>query len=193
LVRRNFYEIRIHGRGGQGAWTASLILAQAAVIEGKYAQSFPEFGPERSGAPVTAYARIGNEPIHVHCGITEADYIIIIDPTLVDRAKRGIRKGGKIIATYPEPPEVLRKELRINSGIEVWGVDAVKIALDVIGRPIANTAMLGAFVRATEEKIVKLDSLVEAVRKVLGARLPEEVVEKNIQAVKRAYEEVKKG
>ncbi|MHA1616095.1 MAG: 2-oxoacid:acceptor oxidoreductase family protein [Candidatus Njordarchaeales archaeon] len=192
-MKRNFYEIRIHGRGGQGAWTASLILAQAAVIEGKYAQSFPEFGPERSGAPVTAYARIGEEPIHMHCGITEADYIIVIDPTLVDRAKSGIREGGKIIATYPKPPEVLRKELGVDENVEIWSVNAVKIALDIIGRPIANTAMLGAFVKATEEKIIKLNSLIEAVKKVLGARLPEEIVERNIQAIKKAYEEVKKA
>ena len=193
MVRKDFYEIRIHGRGGQGAWTASLILAKAAVIEGKYAQSFPEFGPERSGAPVTAYARVGDKPIHMHCGIREPDYVIVIDHTLIERAKTGLKKGAKIISTYPGSPEELKRALGVTDDVEIWAVDAVKITLDIIGRPITNTAMLGAFVRATEEKIVSLDSLIKAVRDVLGARLSEEVVEKNVQAVKKAYEEVKKA
>jgi len=193
MAKRDFVEIRIHGRGGQGAWTGSIILAQAALLEQKYAQSFPEFGPERSGAPVTAYARIGNSPIHIHAGITEADYVIIIDPTLIYSAKYGLRPKAKIIATHSKMPEEIRSVLGLEDDVEVWVVDAVKIALETIGRAIANTAMLGAFVKATEEKIVSLNSLIEATKQILGPRLPEAAVNKNIEAIKRAYNEVKKG
>jgi len=193
MVKKDFVEIRIHGRGGQGAWTASILLARAALFEGKYAQSFPEFGPERAGAPVTAYARIGNSPIHIHAGITEADYVLVIDPTLIDRAKAGIRSKGKLIATTAKAPEEIRKFLGLNQDIEIWTVDAIKIALETIGRPIANTAILGAFVKATEGEIVSLDSLIRAIENILGHRLPQQIVQKNIEAVKRAYEEVRKG
>ncbi len=193
MVKRDFVEIRIHGRGGQGAWTASVILAQAALIEGKYAQSFPEFGPERSGAPVRAYARIGVSPIHIHAGITEADYVIVIDPTLVHVAVGGLRPEAKIVATNAKDPAELREILRLRGDVELWVVDGVKIAMETIGRAIANTAMLGAFARATDEKVVKLQSLIEATKAVLGPRLPEEAVKKNVDAIKRAYDEVKKG
>lgn len=193
MVKRDFVEIRIHGRGGQGAWTASIILAEAALKEGKYSQSFPEFGPERSGAPVTAYARIGDSKIDIHAGITNPDFIIVIDPTLVSAATVGLKSGAKIIATSTLSPEELRKKLNIGSDIEVWSVDALKIAMETIGRPIANTSMLGAFVKATDGKVISLEALIKATESILGPRLPKEVVQKNIEAIKRAYEEVKKG
>jgi len=193
MVKKDFVEIRIHGRGGQGAWTASRILAEAALQLNKYAQSFPEFGPERSGAPVTAYARIGGSPIDIHCSVTKADYVIVIDPTLVDLAVHGLKKNAKIIVTHSDPPEELRKKLKVPDDVEVYSLNAVKLALDIIGRPLANTAMLGAFVRATEDKIITLDSLIEALRKVLGHRLSETLINKNIELIKRAYNEVKKG
>lgn len=193
MPKKDFVEIRIHGRGGQGAWTASIILAQAALVEGKYSQSFPEFGPERSGAPVRAYARIGPSPIDVHAGITNPDYVIVIDPTLVHMATTGIKDNGKIIATSAKAPEELRQELNLRDSIELWVVDGVKIAMETIGIAIANTAMLGAFVKATNESIISLNALIEATKKVLGQRLSEEAVNKNIDAIKRAYKEVKKG
>ncbi|RLI17424.1 pyruvate synthase [Candidatus Bathyarchaeota archaeon] len=193
MVKRDFVEIRIHGRGGQGAWTASIILAEAALKEGKYSQSFPEFGPERSGAPVTAYARIGDSKIDIHAGITNPDFIIVIDPTLVSVATVGLKSGAKIIATSTLSPEELRKKLNVGSDIEVWSVDALKIAMETIGRPIANTSMLGAFVKATDGKVVSLEALIKATESILSPRLPKEVVQKNIEAIKRAYEEVKKG
>ncbi len=193
MPKKDFVEIRMHGRGGQGAWTASIILAQAALVEGKYSQSFPEFGPERSGAPVTAYARIGPSPIDIHAGITNPDYVIVIDPTLVHMATVGVKENGKIIAASAKSPEELRRALNLSDSIELWVVDGVRIAIETIGIAIANTAMLGAFVRATDGKVVSLDALIKATRNVLGPRLSEEAVNKNIQAIKRAYEEVKKG
>lgn len=192
MPKKDFVEIRIHGRGGQGAWTASIILAEAALVEGKYSQSFPEFGPERSGAPVTAYARIGPSRIDIHAGITNPDYVIVIDPTLVHMATRGIKKNGKIIAASAKSTKELRNELKLSEDIDLWVVDGVKIAMETIGIAIANTAMLGAFVKATEEKVISLNALIQATKNVLGHRLSEEAVNKNIDAIKRAYKEVKR-
>jgi len=132
-------------------------------------------------------------PIHVHAGITEADYVIVIDPTLIHAAIGGLRPNAKIVATNAKSPRELRGILGLKEDVELWVVDGVKIAMETIGRAIANTAMLGAFAKATDEKIVRLQSLIDATEAVLGPRLPEEAVKKNIEAIKRAYDEVKKG
>jgi len=190
-LKKKFTEIIVYGRGGQGAWTASVLLARAALKTGKYAQSFPEFGPERSGAPVRAYVRISNEPITLRASITHADYVIVIDQTLLNKAIAVSREDGTIVTTFKESTEELKKILDGFKGT-VWYVNAFQIALDIIGRPITNTAMLGAFVKATEEKFVTLDALIEATKEVLSVKLPEDIVNKNIEAIKKAYDEVKK-
>ncbi len=188
------FEITFLARGGQGAWTASVLVAQAAVIAGKYAQSFPEFGPERSGAPVRAYARIWDRPIDIHAGITKADVVAVIDGTLADRAKALVREGGIVIVNTVKSPAELRKELGLPSSVKLYTVDGTKIALETLRRPIANTAILGSLIRILEKegiKYVKLDDLLEATRHVLGERYSEKIVEANIEAVRRAYEEVR--
>ena len=190
MVSRDFIEIRIHGRGGQGAWTASRILAEAALIADKFAQSFPEFGPERSGAPVTSYARIGDSRIDIHSGIYEADVVIVLDPTLVDLAARDYRDGAVFVLPTMESAE-RAKELLGDGNYSVWGVEAVKISVEAFGRGITNTTMLGAFVKATGEKYLKLEHILKATERVLGERLGEVIVQRNFEAIKRAYDECK--
>ncbi|HHT76031.1 MAG TPA: 2-oxoacid:acceptor oxidoreductase family protein [Methanomassiliicoccaceae archaeon] len=182
------HEIRWHGRGGQGVVTANEILAGAALLEGKYMKAFPEFGPERMGAPIRAFARISDEPIKVHSQVYFPDYVIVLDPTLIGNVNvlEGMKANGALVANYAEGTKHLKEAL--GTDMNVRAVDATQIALETIGRPMANTAMLGALVRVSN--IVKLESVLEELRNKLGAKLPEKVVEKNILSVQRAYDEV---
>jgi len=179
-------EIRWHGRGGQGAWTASELLARAAVYEGKYAQSFPEFGPERMGAPVRAFTRISDQPINLHCAIYTPDVVVVLDPTLMRTipVTEGLAEDGDLIVNSREEPAELRRRLKLKGG-RVWTVPATVIAVKILGRPIMNTAMLGAVARATG--IVQLESLDKAVR----GRFTSELAEKNVRVIREAYKEVK--
>jgi 2-oxoacid:acceptor oxidoreductase gamma subunit (pyruvate/2-ketoisovalerate family) len=181
------YEVRFHGRGGQGAWTASLLLAQAGLKEEKNIQSFPAFGPERAGAPITAYTRISDDKIQLHSSIYEPDAVVVLDPTLLGPAvAEGVHRGTKLIVNTGEPADAVRKRLGLKS-VETWTIDATELAIKVLGRPITNTAMLGTVVRATG--VVKLDSLLEVVRE----RFEGKISELNVELVRKAYEEARKG
>ena len=186
-------EVRFHGRGGQGVWTASRLLAEAAVIAGKHAQSFPFFGPERSGAPVTAFARISDRPIRIHAGIERPDIVVVIDRTLIGESLEGLKPNGVLIADSAESPQELRKKFNIPDSVQVWTVRARELALEILGRAITNTALLGAFCKATEEKWVKLDHVLEATRRFFAGRLSEEAINKNLELIRRAYEECVRG
>jgi 2-oxoacid:acceptor oxidoreductase gamma subunit (pyruvate/2-ketoisovalerate family) len=180
-------EVRWHGRGGQGAWTASELFARAAIAEGKYIQSFPEFGPERMGAPVTAFTRISTEPIRLHCAVYNPDVVAVLDPTLLKTVKvaEGLSdEGGNIIVNSKETPSDVRKALNTDRG-KVWTVPASEISMKILGMPITNTAMLGAVARVTG--IVNL----ETVEKMIKERFRPDVAEKNFAVVKQAYQEVK--
>jgi len=181
-----FKEIRWHGRGGQGVWTASELLARAAIYEGKYIQSFPEFGPERMGAPVAAFTRISTEPIKIHCAVYNPDVVAVLDPTLLKTVPvaEGVSEEGRIIINSKDDPAQIRKTLNTDKG-KVWAVPATEIAIKTLGIPITNTAMLGAVTRVTG--IVSLGS----VEKVVRARFRQDVAEKNFAVVKEAYGEVK--
>lgn len=181
-----FQEVRWHGRGGQGAWTASELLAKAAIHEGKYIQSFPEFGPERMGAPLRAFTRISDKPINTHCAIYTPNVAVVLDATLLKTVPitEGLHKKGIIVVNTKESPTEVRRLLNLI-GRKVWAVPATDIAIKILGRPIANTAMLGAVARAT--KIVNLESLERAI----GKRFPPKIAEKNVEAAKEAYKEVK--
>ncbi len=180
-------EIRWHGRGGQGAVTANEILAGAALKEGKFIKAFPEFGPERMGAPIRAFARISDEPITVHSQVYYPDVVLVIDATLLKGGKvvEGLKDDGAVIANYPEDNDHLAQAVGRSN---VHAVNATKIALETIGRPMTNTAMLGALVRITN--VVSLDSIMEEMRVKMSGKLSKEVVEKNLKAIQRAYEEV---
>jgi 2-oxoacid:acceptor oxidoreductase gamma subunit (pyruvate/2-ketoisovalerate family) len=179
-------EVRWHGRGGQGIVTVSRLLAHAALLEGKYVQAFPEFGPERRGAPVTGYTRISDEPISIHSNIYNPNIVVIVDPTLLGKIDltRGLVENGTVVANTERSPEDLRQSLKIDKA-RVYTVNAVRIALDILGRPIYNTAMLGALAKASP--LVTSESL----NKVVMERFPGTVGEKNIAVVKKSYEEAK--
>ncbi|MDR0372486.1 MAG: 2-oxoacid:acceptor oxidoreductase family protein [Nitrososphaerota archaeon] len=180
-------EFRWHGRGGQGAWTASELLARTALDEGKYIQSFPEFGPERMGAPVTAFTRISTEPIKLHCAIYDPDIAIVLDNTLLKTVPvtAGLnREETCIIINSSEEPSVLKENLHILKS-KVWTVPATEIALKILGAPITNTALLGVVAKATE--IVTL----KGIQKTLKERFREELAEKNFAVIQEAYKEAK--
>lgn len=185
-----FQEVRWHGRGGQGVVTASQLLASAALLEGKYVQAFPEFGPERAGAPILGFTRISDAPIEIHSQVYTPDVVVVLDPTLLKSidVMGGLKRGGKLIVNTQLSPKELRKQLKGNDAkndIEAYTVDGTRIALDVIGRPIFNTTMLGALIRATN--LTSLDSIL----KVTSERFAGPLAEKNVAAIKRAAEEVK--
>ncbi|MEM2420103.1 MAG: 2-oxoacid:acceptor oxidoreductase family protein [Candidatus Bathyarchaeia archaeon] len=179
-------EFRWHGRGGQGAWTASELLARAAVYEGKYIQSFPEFGPERMGAPVSAFTRISIEPVKIHCAVYNPDVVVVLDSTLLKTVPvtEGMNENGKLIINSRESPAEVKHALG-NDKIEVWTVPATEIAIKILGAPITSTAMLGAVARATE--VVSLESI----KRTIKERFRADVAERNFAVVDQAYKEVR--
>jgi 2-oxoacid:acceptor oxidoreductase gamma subunit (pyruvate/2-ketoisovalerate family) len=184
---KKMLEFRWHGRGGQGAWTASELLARTALSEGKYIQSFPEFGPERMGAPVTAFTRISLEPLRLHCAIYDPDVVVVLDNTLLKTVPvtTGINQDDDIIIiNSTEEPSKIRQDLKVEKG-KVWTVPATEIALRILGQPITNTALLGAVAKATG--IVTM----EGIEKTVKGRFKAELAEKNFAVIKEAYKEAK--
>jgi 2-oxoisovalerate ferredoxin oxidoreductase gamma subunit len=179
-------EIRIHGRGGQGAVIASKVLAAAVFQEGKYVQSFPAFGVERRGAPVMAFTRIDERPIRIRCQIYEPDHIIVLDPTLIEAVDvtAGLKEGGWILINSELSPATFGLPDRYR----VVTVDANSIAIEhrlgPRSAPIVNTAILGAFSRITG--LVSLDTLSDAVREAVPID-----PDGNVAATREAYEQVK--
>jgi pyruvate ferredoxin oxidoreductase gamma subunit len=167
--------------------TANELLAGAAIREGKFIKAFPEFGPERMGAPIRAFSRISDEPIKVHSQVYNPDFVVVLDPTLVGNIDlaAGLKEGGAVIANYSEDLNGLKEALGVDS---VHAVNATKIAMEEIGRPLANTAILGAFVKIS--KVVTIDSVLDELKAKFSAKFPDKVVQKNLNSVKRAYEEV---
>jgi pyruvate ferredoxin oxidoreductase gamma subunit len=183
-------EIRWHGRGGQGAWTASEVLARAAIYEGKYVQSFPEFGPERMGAPLAAYTRISDQPISLHSAIYTPGVVVVLDPTLLNTVKvaEGLSDDGALVVNTRQSPAELRKRLDLAKH-QVWTVPATDLAIKTLNVPITNTVMLGAATRAA--KLVTLESIEKAIRDRFKER--PDMAEKNIAVIKEAYTEAKQG
>lgn len=185
-------EVRWHGRGGQGAKTASLLLADAAFNTGKYVQGFPEYGPERMGAPITAYNRISDERCTVHSNIYEPDYVVVVDATLLSAVDvtRGLKKGGAIVVNSEKSPEQIRPLLKGWEG-KVFTVDAVRISLEALGRNYPNTPMLGAVVKVSG-MIPEADflSYMEESFKHKFATKPQ-VIEGNMKALERSMNEVR--
>ena len=176
-------EIRIHGRGGQGSVTAAEMISIAAFEDGKFSQAFPAFGVERRGAPVQAFTRISDRPIRLRSQIYTPDYVIVQDATLLETVDvaSGIKDDGVIIVNTTEKPE----SLKLDTKARVMTVDATKVAMDIIGFPIVNTVLLGAFAGATGE----ID--VESIKKAVKDRFSGKVAEKNAQAIQKAYDLIK--
>lgn len=175
-------EIRFHGRGGQGAVTSAEILALAAIGEGKYAQAFPSFGPERRGAPVVAFCRISDQPIRLRANIYEPDIVVVLDASLLKIVKvdAGLKSNGLLVTTSNDSPEKVKELLGIKN--RMAAVNAVRIATEILGLPITNTTMLGSLARASE--VVKKESFIPPLKERFGR-----IADKNITAFERAYQE----
>ena len=183
-------EIRWHARGGQGAKTGSLLLAQAAAMEGKYSQGFPDYGPERMGAPMRGFTRISDEPIRVHCAISEPGMVVVLDDTLlssVDVVSGTPEDGGLIVVNTLKSAADVRSGLKLK-GRNVFTVDATGIAIDEIGRPIPNAPMLGALIKVSD--VLSLEAVMAQIKKKFSHGFRPEVLEGNLRAIQRAYEEV---
>ena len=192
-MNNNLIEIRWHGRGGQGAKTASLLLADAAFNTGKYIQGFPEYGPERMGAPITAYNRISDAPITIHSNIYEPDYVVVVDDTLLTSVPvtAGLKKEGAIVINTTKSPEQLKGLLKGYEGA-IYTIDARKVSEEALGKYFPNTPMLAAIVKVTgimtdEELLADMQNSF----KHKFAKKPE-VIEGNMKALELALKEVKK-
>lgn len=189
----NLIEIRWHGRGGQGAKTASLLLADAAFNTGKYIQGFPEYGPERMGAPITAYNRISDKPITIHSNIYEPDYVVVVDDTLLTSVPvtAGLKNEGAIVINTTKKPEQLKELLKGYEGA-VYTIDARKVSEEALGKYFPNTPMLAAIVKVAG--IMTDEQLLEDMKtsfKHKFAKKPE-VIDGNMKALELALKEVTK-
>ena len=189
----NLIEIRWHGRGGQGAKTASLLLADAAFNTGKYIQGFPEYGPERMGAPITAYNRISDEPITIHSNIYEPDYVVVVDDTLLESVNvtAGLKETGAIIINTTKDDDYLREALKGYNG-EIYKIDARKVSMETLGKYFPNTPMLAAVVKVSG--IMSDEAFLEDMIgsfKHKFAKKPE-VIDGNMKALEMALKEVTK-
>ena len=189
----NMIEIRWHGRGGQGAKTASLLLADAAFNTGKYIQGFPEYGPERMGAPITAYNRISNSPITIHSNIYEPDYVVVVDDTLLEcvDVTSGLKETGAIVINTTKDANYLKSVLKGYNG-NIYTIDARKISEEALGRYFPNTPMLAAIVKVSG--VMSDEALLEDMKgsfKHKFAKKPE-VIEGNMKALEMALQEVHK-
>lgn len=189
---RDMVEIRWHGRGGQGAKTAALLLADVAFQTGKYVQGFPEYGPERMGAPITAYNRISPEKIRVHSNIYEPDFVVVVDESLLEtvHVTQGLKKDGAIVVNTDKPKEEIQKHLEGYEG-KLFTIDAKKVSLEALGKYFPNTPMLAAIVKVSgvmEESVFMQE--MESSFKHKFASKPE-VIEGNMKALEMALQEVR--
>ncbi|MEW6025964.1 MAG: 2-oxoacid:acceptor oxidoreductase family protein [Planctomycetota bacterium] len=183
-------EIRWHARGGQGAMLAARTLARIAITEGKYAQGMPEFGPERMGAPMRAYNRISQENFSLYCSVVNPDVVVVLDDSLLDSVNvaEGLNKDGIVIVNTTKTPAELRGKLKMD-GNKIYTVDATGISVAALGRSIPNTPIMGAIVKTTN--VVSLDALLADIKHSFGEKFAARVVEGNLTAIKKGYEEVK--
>ncbi|OYT43599.1 MAG: hypothetical protein B6U88_00470 [Candidatus Aenigmarchaeota archaeon ex4484_56] len=170
------YEIIIYGRGGQGAKIGGEIIAKSALLEGKFIQAFPEYGPERRGAPTTAFVRISDKEIRIHEPIKKPDCVIVLDDSVLEQIQY---KNCVGIVNTKNKKKIFKK---------TWCIDANKLSYDIFGRVIPNTVMMGGFVKATSK--IKLDSLLSVIKNIFGRKYNKEITDKNIELVKRGFNEI---
>ena len=186
-------EIRWHGRGGQGTVTAAKVLADACLSGGRQVQAFPEYGPERAGAPLRAYNRVSETILRMHCPVLNPGVVAVVDASLLDaiNVAEGAKDDAVFVVNTSKDPKEVREKLQAKPTQRVFTIDATKIALDTIGRPMPNAPMLGAVNKATS--IVAMDVLLDDVKGSFGKKFAQKIIEGNLAAVKRGYEEVKEG
>ncbi len=186
-------EIRWHGRGGQGTVTAAKVLADACLSGGRHVQAFPEYGPERAGAPLRAYNRISQNPLRMHCPVVNPKVVAVVDASLLDAVDvaDGATDDAVFVINTGKDPKDIRAQLKAKPSQKVYTVDASKIAIETIGRPLPNSTMLGAVNKATG--IVSMEVLLEDVKGSFGKKFAQKIIDGNLAAVKRGYEEVQLG
>ncbi|MDD2372631.1 MAG: 2-oxoacid:acceptor oxidoreductase family protein [Syntrophomonadaceae bacterium] len=194
MVSNDMVEIRWHGRGGQGAKTACMLLADAAGLQGKFVQGFPEYGPERMGAPITAYNRISEQRCTIHSFIYDPNYVVVVDETLLDSidVTGGLKASGAIIINTPCSPQEMRPRLRGWTG-KVCTIDARRISEEILGRNLPNTPMLGAVVKVSgvlesERFLVDIEESFQ--NKFAGKP---QLIQGNLATLKKSMEEVQIG
>jgi len=185
-------EIRWHGRGGQGVVTAGKLLAETALETGDYFQAFPDYGPERMGAPIRAFTRLSPKPITIHSQIEEPDVVLVLDPTLLGTVDvtEGLKEDGMLLVNTPKNPAEIREQTGFKTG-KVFTVNASHIAIEEMGREITNTPMLGIFTKATG--FFEIDDLANEVRAWFGKKISPEAVDANVRALRRAADEAEQG
>lgn len=185
---KDIFEIIFYARGGQGAKTAAEIIAQAAVNEGKFVQAFPQFGPERSGAPTKTFVRISNQEIRTHEPIIDPDLVLVLDETILDSQKvtDNLDKDEFLIVNTRKSAQDIKSQLNFYG--KVYPIDANGISMEIVGQPRPNTVILGKFVQVTE--IVKLESVIEEFKKIFADKIGKEATEKNVRAIEKAYDSI---
>jgi pyruvate ferredoxin oxidoreductase gamma subunit len=186
-------EIRWHGRGGQGTVTAAKVLADACLSGGRFVQAFPEYGPERAGAPLRAYNRVSSKQIRMHCPVLKPQVVSVVDATLLDsiNVTDGATDDAIFIINSSKDPKEIRSKLNAKAEQKVFAVDATKIAFDCIGRALPNAPMLGALCKVTA--LITIDHLLDDVRKSFGKKFSQLIIDGNLEATRRGYEEVQEG
>ena len=184
-------EIRWHARGGQGAVTAAKTLAEMALIRDMFFQACPEYGPERMGAPIQCFNRVSKNEISIYCGVTNPFIVLVVDPTLLEvvDVTAGMAEDGIVIINTNQSPAEVKKQLNLSGKETVYTVDATHISMDALARFMPNIPMLGAFLKITG--LITLEEAKDYLNKSFGKKFPQKVVDKNIEAMERAYEEVK--
>ncbi|MEE8443408.1 MAG: 2-oxoacid:acceptor oxidoreductase family protein [Dehalococcoidia bacterium] len=191
-TRRGFVQIRWHGRGGQGVVTASNLLAEAALEDKRYFQSFPDYGAERSGAPIIAYTRLSDAPIHIRSQVTNPDIVMVLDASLIGAVDllAGLGEEGTIVVNTSLSPDEVRERLNADHRT-VCAVDGTQISMDVLGRNLPNVPILGGLLCL--EEVVSQDAVKATIRHRLGARYSDRIVQANLDAFSRAYREATVG
>ena len=186
----NLIEVRWHGRGGQGAVTAAKILAKSVIAAGSFIQAFPEYGPERAGAPVKSFTRISENPIYIHSQVTNPQIVVVLDSTLLDSVNviEGLAEDGVIIVNTPQSPSEIRKKLGLKKA-KVYTVDATDIAIKELKRNIPNTPMIAALVKITG--LVPLDTVKKDFEHSYSKKFKKEIIDANLRAMDAAYSLVK--
>ena len=189
---KNIFEITWYGRGGLGAKTGAILLADAAITANKFVQAFPEYGPERQGAPMKVYNRISDDPVRIHTAITNPDFIIVIDPSLLENIdfEGELKDGGTILINTDKTPEEIKTKMKLGSkDAKIYTIDATGISIKFLGKNIPNIPILGAFSEIT--KMIEIGEIKKHLHEKLITKYGQDIIDENIQALETAYSEVK--
>jgi len=186
-------EIRWHGRGGQGTVTAVKVFADACLSGGRHVQAFPEYGPERAGAPLRAFNRVSDRPLRLHCPVTKPNIVVVVDATLLDSVKitDGTPDDAAFIINTSKDPKVIREKIQAKATQKIFTVDATKISIETIGRPMPNATLVGTVTKVSG--LLSLDDVLVDVKKSFGEKFPQKIIDGNLESTRRGYEEVKEG